>query len=184
MSFYNIKNKYLCSLSPKAPPKLFRRSQAKQGLSGRILCIVLNKHTTKFEVSDFVRVSKKHRSNVVDILVKDIFQYNITGICIRHKKDQFSINTSFLIRNVFDQFPYELNIPFYSPHIDYISILFYRQKLKYLTHSKYYYLRKKPLPQSKVVFDYVVGMYDHDIVDEEVSEFSIPFSNDDLYEIY
>jgi ribosomal protein L19 len=145
---------------------LYKRSQSKKGLAGRILRVSLNKHSTKFEVSDYVRQSKKHRSNVVDILVKDIFQYNFTGICIKQTKDQFALNTSFLIRNVFDQFPYELNVPLYSPLIDYIGVLFHRQKLKYLTHSKYYYLRSKPFPQSKTEFDYVVGVYDADFIEE------------------
>jgi ribosomal protein L19 len=147
---------------------LTTRNQVNKGLSGRVVKVSLNKHSTKFEVSDYVTISKKQRSNVVDILEKDIFQYNFTGIVISQKKDQLVLNTSFLIRNVFDQFPYELNVPLYSPIVDYISVLFYRPKIRYLTHSKYYYLRKKPFPLSKVFFDYVVGMYDHDIENDKV----------------
>lgn len=77
-----------------------KRNQLKASLSGQILLVSLNKHKTKFEVSDFVKVSKKQRSNVVEVLVKNIYQYNLVGICIQHKKDPWDLNTSFLLRNV------------------------------------------------------------------------------------
>lgn len=157
-----LKNKYKLFISTKKRPKL---KGNRTRITGRVLRVMFNKKTTQFEVSDFVKTSKKQRSNVIDVQVKDIFQYNFVGICIAQKKDQFDLNTSFLIRNTFDQFPYELMVPLYSPMIDAIRVLTHIEKLMHLTHSKYYYLRKKPLPASTVNFDYVIDMFAHDSIE-------------------
>jgi ribosomal protein L19 len=161
-----IKTKYKLFNASKKRPNL---EQSHKRLTGKVLRVMFNKRTTKFEVSDFVKTSKKQRSNVVDVQVKDIFQYNFIGICIAQKRDEFVLNSSFLIRNTFDQFPYELCVPLYSPMVDAISVLNYIDKLLYYTHSKYYYLRKKPMPLSTIYFDYVIDMYAHDIDDTKDS---------------
>jgi len=114
-----------------------------QRLTGKILSVLFDKRTTTFEVSDFVKTSKKLRSNTTEIQIRDIFQYNFVGICIAHKKDLDTINTSFLIRNTFDQVPYELHVNLFSPIVEQINVLSHIKKLIYITHSKYYYLRKK-----------------------------------------
>jgi ribosomal protein L19 len=142
----------------------------RQRLAGKVLAVIFDKRTTTFEVSDYVKTSKKLRSNTIDIQIKDIFQYTFIGICIAHKKDPFTINTSFLMRNTFDRFPYELTVNLYSPLVEDIDVLYHIQKLLYITHSKYYYLRKKPMPLSTIYFNYVVDMLDHDILDEEDSD--------------
>jgi ribosomal protein L19 len=144
-------------------PYLYNRQYR---LTGKILCVLFNKYSTIFEVSDYVKTSKKQRSNVTDVQVKDIFQYNFIGICIAHKKDSFMLNTSYLIRNTFDKVPYELMVNLYSPIIDEICVYVLIEKLIRITHSKYYYLRKKPAPMSTIFFDYVVDMFEHDIMEE------------------
>lgn len=141
-------------------------------IAGQLLQLTLSQKITKFDMTDYIRVSKKHRSNTVDVIIRDIFQYVFTGICIRHRKDIYDLNTSFLLRNVFDQFPYELQVPLYSPFIDSINVLLFRPKIQALIHSKYYYLRNKPLPMSKVLFAYIVGVSDPSILDKESHDYS------------
>ena len=138
-----------------------------QRISGRVLSVIFDKRSTTFEVSNYVKTSKKLRSNTTETQIRDIFQYNFIGLCIAHRKDQYILNTSFLIRNTFDRIPYELRANLYSPLIEDISVLFFIKKLVHLKHSKYYYLRKKPMPESNITFDYVTDMYDHDILQEE-----------------
>jgi ribosomal protein L19 len=135
-------------------------------LAGFVLQVDFHQEYTKFEVTDFIKVSKKHRSNTFDIIAKDIPQYNFTGLCLRYRPDPYSTNTAFLIRNVFDQFPCEYNIPLYSPIITGIHILLNRPKIQRKIRSKYYFLRNKPLPMSKLIFSYILG-YDIEIVQEE-----------------
>jgi ribosomal protein L19 len=141
----------------------------RQRIAGRVVTILFDKRTTTFEVSDFVKISKKLRSNTVEVQIRDIFQYNFLGLCIAHKKDPYLINTSFLVRNTFDRTPYELNVSLFSPIIESIAVVPSIQKLIHITHSKYYYLRKKPLPESTIRFNYVVDMFDHDTLYEEDS---------------
>jgi ribosomal protein L19 len=139
----------------------------KNRLSGRVLRVCLHDHYTKFEVSDYVKISKKLRSNVVEHIEKDILKYNLVGICLSFYGDPYILNTSFLIRNVFDSFAYEFTCPYQSPIVDYISVLLSKVKIKHLTKSKYYYLRKKPLPLSEVIFEYVIDMHS---VDDDLTE--------------
>lgn len=140
----------------------------KQRLTGQVLQVMFNKKTTSFEVTDFVKTSKKQRSNVVEVQIKDIFQYNFIGLCIAHKKDSYGLNTSFLLRNTFDHIPYELNVGLFSPIIDSINIHPLIKKLIRIRHNKYYFLRKKPLPQSTIMFEYVVDMFQQDIEEEYI----------------
>jgi ribosomal protein L19 len=159
-----IKNKFNLVLFTGKKPYL---SHYRQRIAGNIMIVLFDKRTTVFDVSDFVKTSKKLRSNVSEIQVRDIFQYNFIGICIAHKKDPYFLNTSYLIRNTFDRTPYELNVSLYSPTIENIFVLPTIEKLVSLTHSKYYYLRKKPMPLSTITFNYVIDMYDHDILHQE-----------------
>lgn len=159
-----IKNRKLVNyISPKRPYLCDKNRR----LAGKVLCVLFNKFSTSFEVSDFVKTSKKQRSNIVDIQVKDIFQYNFIGICIAHKKDYYLFNTSFLIRNTFDRSAYELHAVLYSPIIDAIIKYDTIEKLVKIIRSKYFYLRKKPMPSSTVFFDYVTDMFDNDVLDED-----------------
>lgn len=61
---------------------------------GRIISVAFNKEATKFELTDYIKVSKKHRSNVVDVLVKDVFQYTLPEY-VSSKKRSYSLNTLF-----------------------------------------------------------------------------------------
>nr|ADZ99047.1 ribosomal protein L19 [Physarum polycephalum] len=155
----------LLSITGKKPHLDYKRER----LTGKVLSVLFDKRTTSFEVSDFIKTSKKLRSNISEVQVRDIFQYNFIGLCIAHKKDPFVINTSFLIRNTFDRTPYELHANLFSPIIESIHVHSAVEKLFYITHSKYYYLRKKPMPLSTIYFDYVIDMFDHDILHEEDS---------------
>jgi ribosomal protein L19 len=142
----------------------------RQRLTGAVLEVSFNKHSTTFELSDFVKTSKKQRSNIVDVQIKDILQYNFIGICIAHKKDPYYLNTSFLIRNVFGRVPFELTVNLFSPILDSITAFPEIKKLLRITHNKYYYLRKKPMPQSLIEFDYVTETTE-DLVYEEYNPY-------------
>lgn len=135
-------------------------------IAGKVLSIDLNKKKTNFELSDFKRTSKKLRSNVIEIKIRDVQQYTFVGICISHKKDVYITNTSFLLRNTFDRIPYEAHFKLYSPYIDNISILHFVKKL-IINHSRFFFLRTKSMPKSTVVFDYITDIYDHDCLHEE-----------------
>lgn len=76
------------------------------------------------------------------------------------------MNASFLLRNTFDHIPYELNVNLFSPIVDSIAIHPLIRKFIRITHNKYYYLRKKPLPQSTIIFDYVIDMFKQDVEEE------------------
>ena len=165
-----LKKKWILKNNTIKRPYLFEKNKR---LSGKILCIIFNKFSTYFEVSDFVKTSKKQRSNVVDQQIKDIFQYNVIGICISQKKDQYFLNTQYIIRNTFERIPYEITLGLYSPIIETIFVYKLIEKFMYLTHSKYYYLRKKPMPMSTIVFDFVTDMFDQEIIQEEMSEKSL-----------
>lgn len=159
-----IKTKYYVPLWTKKKPYL---AAHRSRLGGMVLSVNFDKKITNFNVSDFIKTSKKLRSNIVEVQILDIFQYNFVGLCLRHKKDRYLINTSFLIRNTFDRIPYELNACLYSPAIESIHILRYIEKIIRITHSKYYYLRNKPMPESTVPFDYVIDLYDHNVIHAE-----------------
>ena len=162
--FYTSKEKsFNGSIKIKVPYLNYHRQQ----ITGRVLCVLFDKRETKFEMTDYIKTSKKHRTNIIEVQQREILQYNFTGLCIAHKKDPFYVNTSFLIRNTFDRTPYELNVCLNSPIIEEIYIRHAVEKIVYITHSKYYYLRNKPMPKSTIFFDYIVDMYDHDIIHEK-----------------
>jgi len=164
------KNKFNILMLTSKTPHL---GEYQKRITGKVLTVIFDKRTTTFEVSDFVKTSKKLRSNVIEIQERDIFQYNFTGLCIAHKKDPYVINTSFLIRNTFDRIPYELHVNPFSPVIEDIHVHAVVEKLIYITHSKYYYLRKKPMPLSTITFDYVIDMFDHDIIKQDSSSINV-----------
>lgn len=134
----------------------------KRHIAGQVIDITLNRSLTKFDIKNYVTVSKKLRSNVELKKEKNILEYHLIGICIRMKKDGYGINSSCLIRNVLSNYPFEYNLPLNSPFILYIVISSTRKKLRYIRHGRYYYLRKKQRPYSKVTWEYVAKMYDPD----------------------
>lgn len=112
-------------------------------------------------------MSKKLRSNVDIEREKTLLDYNIVGICIRHKRDPFLLNTRFLIRNVLSQFPFEYDVPLLSEYVQDVMIIGYRKKIKHLKRTKYYYLRNRPRPQSKLRFRFVVNSYEPEIFESK-----------------
>lgn len=73
------KNLYLGLINEKVDDLLLKtRAQLKVGLLVEFYKLHLI-NNLQFWNNDYIKVSKKHRSNVVDVLVKDIFQYNFTG---------------------------------------------------------------------------------------------------------
>lgn len=107
-----------------------------------------------------MHVSKKLRSNVDIEREKTLLDYNIVGLCIRYKRDPNLLNTRFLVRNVLSQFPFEYDLPLVSEYVEDIIIIGHRRKIKHLKKSKYYYLRNRPRPQSRLKFNFVVNSYE------------------------
>jgi len=138
-----------------------------QRVAGKVISVTFDKKHTTFEVTDFIKISKKLRSNTVEVKTLDIFQYNFVGLCIAHKKDPYITDTSFLIRNAFDRIPYELNACLFSPIVESIRVLPSIEKLIHITHSKYFYLRNKSMPESTIYFDYVIDMYDYEVLHQQ-----------------
>lgn len=122
---------------------------------GKLLQVFFLTKFTKFDIAEYVKVSKKQRTNISEKKVKDVLQYSFLGYCFNFKKDFDGINCSYSLRNVLDGFPIEMIFPVYSPNISCLSFL---EKLyqKKSTKSKYFFLRKKSSPESLMEFDYVI----------------------------
>ena len=76
----------------------------RKGFGGRLLVVHWRNEFTKFDINDYIKLSKKQRSHELDKKEKEVLNYNYTGICISHKKNFESTATTFVIRNVFDSF--------------------------------------------------------------------------------
>ena len=122
---------------------------------GKLLQIFFLTKFTKFDISEYVKVSKKQRTNISEKKVKDVLQYSFLGYCFDFKKDYEGLNCSFSLRNVLDGFPIEMIFPLYSPAINCVS---FQEKLfqKKATRSKYFFLRHKSSPESLMEFNYVI----------------------------
>lgn len=121
----------------------------------KTICVGYNTQETNFNMSDFIRQSKKLRSNVIDRVELDISIYTLKALLVREKKGYLNTDCTYLLRNVFNSVPYEVNIVLQSPVIDFIARDYGNPRIfkrRYLG-----FLRKKPLPYSKVVFPYIVG---------------------------
>lgn len=132
-------------------------SERKLYTGGRLLLVQWKTYYTKFEISDYVSVSKKHRTDIAKKVVKDILYYSFVGICVGYKRNGTGINSSFLLRNSFDGFPLEMVFPLFTPAILGIGVYTNRRKLFLFGRNKYFYLRKKENPQSTALFEYVLG---------------------------
>jgi len=121
---------------------------------GKLLQVFFFTKFTKFDIAEYVKVSKKQRTNISEKKIKDVLQYSFLGYCFDFKKDLEGVNCSYSLRNVLDGFPIEMIFPIYSPNISCIS---FQEKLfqKKSTKSKYFFLRRKPSPESLFEFDYV-----------------------------
>jgi len=146
-----FKEKYLLMADWQKDDRLYLPFPYRPG--GRLLRVYWKTQYTQFDINDFVRVSKKLRSNTIDRKVKDILQYNFTGICVTFNLHVQTVHQSFTLRNVFDGFPCEMSFSIHSPLIQDILPLFpqFRAAMK----NKHLYLRRWAAVKSERVFSYV-----------------------------
>ena len=131
-----------------------QKKKKKFNFGGKLLQVFFVTKFTKFDIAEYVKVSKKQRTNISDKKIKDVLQYCFLGYCFNYKKDNKGVNCSYSLRNVLDGFPIEMIFPVYSPAISCLSFLekMYQRKA---TKSKYFFLRNKPFPESFVEFSFV-----------------------------
>ncbi|RYE05345.1 MAG: 50S ribosomal protein L19 [Rickettsiaceae bacterium] len=134
----------------------FSKEELKNNFSfgGKIIKIFWKTQFTKFDIAEYVKVSKKQRTNISEKKVKDVLQYSFLGYCFDFKKDVLGTNTSFSLRNVLDGFAIEMIFPLYSPVILTLGLSKMFEHTK-VSRNKMYFLRKKALPMSTLDFDYV-----------------------------
>jgi ribosomal protein L19 len=134
----------------------FSREELSKNFSfgGKIIKVFWKTQFTKFDIAEYVKVSKKQRTNISEKKVKDVLQYSFLGYCFDFKKDMLGINTSFSLRNVLDGFPIEMIFPLYSPVVLTLGLSKLIESSK-VSRNKMYFLRKKSLPMSTLEFDYV-----------------------------
>lgn len=147
-----IIQKILCS---KTDDLNLTSKKKKFTFGGKLLQVLFLTKFTKFDIAEYVKVSKKQRTNISEKKVKDVLQYSFLGYCFDFKKDKTGLNCSFSLRNVLDGFPIEMIFPLYSPAINCVS---FQEKIfqKKATRAKFFFLRNKPLPDSLMEFSYVI----------------------------
>lgn len=150
-----IKQKLITNIVQNKNDNLnFSKPELKKNFSfgGKVIQVFWKTRFTKFDIAEYVKVSKKQRTNISEKKVKDVLQYSFSGYCYDFKKNKFSVNTSFSLRNVLDGFPLEMIFPLYSPVILNLGLA----KQQFATvRNKLYFLRKKSLPYSQIAFNYV-----------------------------
>jgi len=151
------KQKLLTNISQEKNDTLnFSSDQLNKKFSfgGKVIKVLWKTQFTKFDIAEYVKVSKKQRTNISEKKTKDVLQYCFLGYCFDYKIDNLSINTSFSLRNILDGFPIEMIFPLYSPAI--LTIGFAKNILSLKTkRNKLYFLREKALPLSTIDFEYV-----------------------------
>lgn len=149
------KQKFLTNILQNKNDNLnFSKSELKKNFSfgGKVIQVFWKTRFTKFDIAEYVKVSKKQRTNISEKKIKDVLQYSFAGFCYNFKKTKFTINTSFSIRNVLDGFPLEMIFPLYSPVV--LNLGLTNQKFDTF-RNKLYFLRQKAMPYSQIIFDYV-----------------------------
>lgn len=124
---------------------------------GEIIDIAFNTAFTHFNVQDYVKQSKKTRSNKIEYAEKEVLLYSMVGKCIRYRNRGF--HTTFIIRNVTDLTSYELTYFIFSPLLLYYCI---RKAPRGIIKHPYkrattYFLRQHAPVKSVVPFDYVLN---------------------------
>lgn len=96
------------------------------------------------------------RSNTIDTLIKDIFQYVIEGIVLRLKKALAYSVTSTQIRNVYAGVIFEYVFPAFTKTI-YCTYLFFKKKghPRIKNKNRLYYIRTQSRVKSRWIFDFV-----------------------------
>lgn len=118
-------------------------------------CVGYNTQETNFNMSDFIRQSKKLRSNVIERVELDISIYTLKALLLRVRKGYLNSDCTYLLRNVFNSVAYEVNVVLQSPVIDFVARDPYNPRRFKRKNIKF--LREKSLPHSKIVFPYIVG---------------------------
>jgi len=108
LSLTNLNNQLILSTIPLTNPR------------GKIIEISFNSEFTHFNIQDFVKQSKKTRSNKIEYAEKQILRYSVVGKCIRYRNRGYE--TTFIIRNVIDLASYELTYFIFSPLLQYYTI--------------------------------------------------------------
>lgn len=167
-----IKNRFVIStVYNKADRLSLDKEEKKRQLGGKVLRVDLSPQFTKFEITDYIRLSKKQRTHELDKRAnKKVYFYYYLGLCLAQKKDFFLINTSIIIRNVFDRFATEFNVPIVSPQVLSVSLVEFRLKLSRILKYKYFILRQQALPYSSLPYSYV-GRANNDYRDDSSSRY-------------
>jgi len=123
---------------------------------GKIIEIAFNTEFTHFNVQDFVKQSKKTRSNKIEYAEKQVLLYSVVGKCIRYRNR--GSYTTFIIRNVIDLTSYELTYFIFSPLLKYFCIRDTQEKTLKNPYKRAttYFLRTTAPVKSSVPFDYVL----------------------------
>lgn len=123
-------------------------------LRSRILTIALNPVLTKLNITNFIKQSKlARRSKKSDFTEKAVLQYQLTGKCLRLRRQQ--LNTTFLIRNIISLTSFEMNFPLFSPLIS--QYIVHTPRKRCFKHANQYFLRRHAPVKSKITFDYVIN---------------------------
>jgi len=151
-----LKNGVLLGFISKKPSKTDLKLH--KYLEGEILHINLAVSYTKFEMEDYIKKSKKLRSDITYRIKRDPVEYQMTGLCVKAYIDYYLTDSRAILRNVFSSCAFEYICPFFSPFIENINIDTFRYKVSMKRRGTYAYLRKKPLPESVVLFHFVCGV--------------------------
>ncbi len=153
-----LKNKFMFEMKTAKHNNVNIIAYSKQRrIGGRVMFFIPYLYKTDFDMLDYVKISKKQRSDKAIRYEKDLSKYQYAGICISHKKDKYSIKTSFLMRNVFDGFAYELRVPLLSGFFEVMGVDDTIIKFGKIKRNRYYFLRMKELPYSLVNFFFLFG---------------------------
>jgi len=99
-------------------------------------------------------MSKSLRSGICSLNFKrsviEQYFYRFVGYCISARNR--GIGSTFIVRNVLKYDPIEYTFHKHSPLID---SYFYRIYLHYKRKSKLFFLRRKPIPLSRITFKYL-----------------------------
>ena len=124
-------------------------------LVGEIVHVHLTVASTKFEVEDYIKKSKKLRSDISDRVKRDPLEYQFVGLCLKARLDENLTDSRVLLRNVFSGCAYEYYCPIYSPNVANFSIDSIRSKIQMRRRGFYGYFRRKTLPENTVIFTFV-----------------------------
>jgi ribosomal protein L19 len=125
---------------------------------GSIMQLAFDPEFTKFNINDYIKLSKKsRRSEKLIDKEKPILQYFMLGKCVFFRKR--GLNSSFTIRNLVTLAPFEMSYALFAPSISGYSIIdfFIKELLKMYGRATKYDLRRSQPSKSQAEFFYVMG---------------------------